>query len=264
MKEEIKNFSESSNIDNSSVLNQAKETPMPKRSRLNKSFQRKSRNTFIFSILGIIIIIILLFKFGLPLISDASFLFGKFTSSSDKKEVTETSKEFISVPILDGIPKATKEKTLKISGSSVSGLNIDIYVNGNKEAETKADENGDFETKIELTEGENIIKVKALKGDLESDFSPSQKILYKIKGPELSIDSPSEGAQLSGSNPIEVKGKTDPESSVIVNDFQAITNSQGEWYYLLTLKGGDNEIKTVSTDKAGNSTEKLIHVNYSQ
>ncbi len=251
------------NISSSNVPKTNQE-PMPKRSRLNKSFQRKSRNTFIFSVLGIIIILALLFKFGLPLISDASFLFGKITSSPDKKETMETEKEFVSAPDLDGLPKATKEKLLRIGGSSISGLTVYVYLNGSKEAEVKADENGDFETNIELTDGENIIKAKALKGASESEFSPSQTVSYKIKGPELSIDSPSDGAQISGANPIEVKGKSDPDSSVIVNDFQAILNNQNEWSYFLTLKGGDNEIKVVSTDGAGNSTEKIIHVNYSQ
>lgn len=264
MTEEIKNFSESSNIENTTPNNLEENKPMPKRSRLNKSFQRKSRNTFIISILAIILILIALFKFGLPLISDASFLFGTVTNTSDKNSNEEVKEEFVPVPSLDGLPKATKEKFLRISGSSVSGLTIYIYLNGNKEVEAKADENGDFETKVELSDGDNIIKAKAVKGTTESDFSSSQTVAYKIKGPELTIDSPTDGSQISGPNPIEIKGKSDPDSSVIVNDFQAITNSSGQWSYRITLKGGDNEIKVVSTDAAGNTTEKIIHVNYAQ
>jgi len=269
MSEEIKNLSESSNIDNNPSINveggnSEEIKPMPRKSRLNKSFQRKSRNTFIFSILGIIIILALLLKFGLPLISDASFLFGKVTSTQDKKSDQEVEEEFVPVPSLDGLPNATKEKSLKITGSSISGLTIQIYLNGSKETEVKADENGDFESIVDLTDGDNIIKIRAIKGTTESDFSPSQTVSYKIKGPELTIDSPSDSAQISGANPVEVKGKSDPDGSVIVNDFQAIINSKGEWSYMLTLKGGDNEIKVVSKDAAGNSTEKIIHVNYSQ
>lgn len=262
MTEEIKNFAESSNIEDA-PNNLEENKPMPKRSRLNKSFQKKSRNTFVVSILAIILILIALFKFGLPLISDASFLFGKVTSSPDKNEEV-IKEEFVPIPSLDGLPKATKEKFLRVGGSSVSGLTIHIYLNGAKETEAKADENGDFETKIELTDGENIVKAKAVKGETESDFSSSQTVAYKIKGPELTIDSPSDGSQVSGSNPFEIKGKSDPDSSVIVNDFQAITNSRGEWSYMITLKGGDNEIKVVSTDAAGNTTEKVIHVHYAQ
>jgi len=251
------------NISSEQILKPNQE-PMPRKSRLNKSFQRKSRNTFIFSVLGIIIILALLFKYGLPLISDASFLFGKITSSPDKNENAKTTEAFVPIPDLDGLPKATKEKLLKVSGSSVTGLTINIYLNGSKETEVKADENGDFETEITLTDGENIIKAKALKGTSESDFSPSQTVSYKVKGPELTIDSPTDGSQITGANPIEVKGKSDPDSSVIVNDFQAIVNSKSEWSYFLTLKGGDNEIKVVSKDGAGNTTEKIIHVTYSQ
>lgn len=262
------NQPESDNIENnpekSSAQNPEKIETMPKRSRLSKSFQRKSRNTLVISILAIILIMIALFKFGLPLISDASFLFGRVTSTENKNEETETEEAFVPVPNVDGLPKATKEKFLRIAGSSVSGLTIHVYLNGKKTAEAKADENGDFETKIELTDGENIIKAKALKGADESQFSASQTVSYKIRGPELSIDSPADAANISGQMPIEVKGKSDPDTSVIVNDFQAIVNSKGEWSYFLTLKSGDNEIKVISTDAAGNTTEKIIHVNYSQ
>jgi hypothetical protein len=268
MPEEIKNLSESSNIEDSPSETQEKSTEeiktMPRKSRLNKSFQRKSRNTFILSILGIIIVLALLFKFGLPLISDASFLFGKVTSTPDKNSDKDVEEEFVPVPTLDGLPKATKEKALKITGSSISGVTIQIYLNGSKETDVKADENGDFEGKVILSDGDNIIKIKAVKGTTESDFSPSETVSYKIKGPDLTINSPSDGSQISGANPIEVKGKSDPDGSVIVNDFQAIINNNGEWSYMLTLKGGDNEIKVVSTDAAGNTTEKIIHVNYAQ
>ncbi|MEK7501978.1 MAG: hypothetical protein AAB609_00470, partial [Patescibacteria group bacterium] len=58
-------------------------TNMPRSSHLSKKFQKKSRNTLILSILGIIAILFLMLRYGLPLISDASFLFGRVTSSTD-------------------------------------------------------------------------------------------------------------------------------------------------------------------------------------
>lgn len=237
---------------------------MPRKSRLSKSFQKKSRNTFILSVLGIIAILFLLFKYGLPLISDASFLFGKVTSTPDANEDEAKEKEFVPVPNLDSVPKATKTESVRVGGSSISGLTIEIYLNGRKTEEVKADESGDFETKVTLSEGENIIKARAVKNKTQSDFSDNQTISYIKEGPELSIDSPSDGSQIKGGSPIEVRGKSTPDTSVIVNDFQAIVTSTGEWSYFLTLKDGDNEIKVVSTDDAGNKTEKIIHVNYSQ
>ncbi len=239
---------------------------MPRKSRLSKGFQKKSRNTLVLSILAIIVILFLLFRYGLPIISDASFLFGRVTSSEESTNENKDEKEkFVPIPNLDPLPKATNENTIKISGTSLSGLKVNIYLNGTKVDGVLVDNNGDFESELSLTDGENIIKAKALKKESESDFSDSVVIIYKKKGTDVTIESPSDGAQIGkNDNPVEVKGKSDPDSNVLVNDFQAIINSSGDWSYMLTLKGGDNEIKVVSTDAAGNKTEKIIHVNYSE
>ena len=238
---------------------------MARRSRLSKNFQKKSRNTLILSILAIAAVLFLLFRYGIPLISDASFLFGRVTSSPDKDaNQTSENEAFVPTPNLDSIPKATNKQDIKITGTSQSGITVEIYLNGTRNDEAIVDDNGDFEFNVTLTEGENIIKTKAIKEDNESEFSDSLIIVYKKEGPELSIDSPGDGSEIKGANPIEVKGKTDPDSNVLVNDFQAIINSEGSWSYYLTLKDGDNEIKVVSTDLADNETEKIIRVKYSQ
>lgn len=261
---------ESDNIENkervdalSPFIDPAQTDPMPRKSRLSKSFQKKSRNTLVLSILAIAAILFLLFRYGLPLISDASFLFGRVTSTQDSKEENIEKEAFVPVPNLDGLPKATSEEFVRVGGMSMEGLTVEVYLNGKKVDNVIAGANGDFETKVTLSEGENIIKAKAIKGDSESDFSESLTISLIKEGPELSIDTPTDGSEIKNPNPYEIRGKTDPDTNVLVNDFQAIVNSAGEWSYFLTLKDGDNEIKAVATDAAGNETEKVIHVKYS-
>lgn len=249
----------------SSVSDQTQENSMPRKSRLSKSFQKKSRNTLILSVLAIAAILFLLFRYGLPLISDASFLFGRVTSTSESSEEEVKEEAFVPVPNLDSIPKATSGEFVRIGGTSLEGLTVAIYLNGKKVDDVIAGTNGDFETKVTLSDGENIIKAKAIKGNSESDFSENITISLIKEGPEISIDTPSDGAEIKGQNPVEVKGKSDPaDTNISVNDFQAIVNSSGEWSYFLTLKDGDNEIKVIATDPAGNETEKIIHVKYSQ
>lgn len=238
-------------------------SPMPRRSRLSKTSFRKSRNTMILSILGIVAILFLLFRYGIPLISDASFLFGKITSSPNENE-EETNEEFVPIPRLNSLPKATKDESIKVTGKTIAGLDIEIYLNGDLVDEVTSNDSGGFESVVELTNGENLIKAKAKKNETTSDYSNTVSITVKREGPELTIESPADGGQISGGNPIEVKGKTDPDSSVVVNEFKAIVNSRGEWSYFLTLNGGDNDIKVSSTDAAGNMTEKAIRVHYSQ
>lgn len=237
-------------------------TSMPRSSRLTKKFQKKSRNTLILSILGIIAIIFLMLGYGLPLISDASFLFGRVTSSPDEQNQTKD-EEFLAAPDLDTLPEATKEELVTITGTSLGGEKVEIYLNGSLEEEAIV-KDGSFEKEIKLTEGGNIIKAKAIKRELESEFSNTVNISLIKEGPDLSIDSPGDNSELKGANPIEVKGKTDPDVTVTINDFQALSSSDGSYSYMLTLKEGGNEIKVVAVDAAGNKTEKTIHVNYSR
>lgn len=239
---------------------------MARRSRLSKKFERKSRNTLILSVLGIAAVLFLFFKYGIPLIGESSFLFGRVTSSekSTQNQTQQKDINYVPSPNLDTLPQATKEQNVKVTGTSLSGLKVALYLNGSKDDEKDVAGDGSFEFDLSLTEGENIIKAKAIKDKNESDFSDSLTITYKKSEPNLSIDSPHDGDHLNGGSVVTVSGKTDPDNTVVVNDFQAIIDSGGNYSYGLTLKGGDNEIKVVTTDPAGNQTQKTIHVTYSQ
>ncbi len=233
-----------------------------RRSRLSKKAEKKSIQTIFLSFLGIAIILFFLFRYGIPLISDASFFFSRILTTGENKKQNEDKETFVPVPQLDPLPKATKENRIKITGTSLSGLSITLYLNGSKEDETEVSEDGTFEFFVTLTEGENIIKAKAINTEKESEFSGAVVISYKKSGPELSIDTPKDGETVSGPNPYSVTGKTEQDTTVTVNDFQAII-SEDSWTYALTLKDGENEIKVISLDLAGNKTEKTIKINYS-
>lgn len=237
---------------------------MARKSRLSKNFQKKSRNTLFLSVLGIILILFLLFKFGLPLISDASFLFGRVTSTPESNEENSEKEVFVPIPRIYSIPNDTNEQNLTVNGSSLSGLTIEIYLNGEKVGEVKADKSGEFKLDITLTEGANILKARAIKNEIKSEFSNSININFTNSGPELKIESPLHNSDIKGGNPIEIKGNSDKDSTVTVNGFQAIINAEGNWSYFLTLVDGGNDIAIVSIDAAGNKTEETIHVNYSQ
>lgn len=233
-----------------------------RRSRLSKKAEKKSIQTIILSILGIGLILFLLFRYGIPLISDASFFFSRIVSSGDKKTQTKEEDKFVPIPNLDPLPKVTKEQNVKVTGTSLSELSVVLYLNGNKDEEMEVAKDGTFEFSVRLTEGENIIKAKALKSGNESEFSESITTTYKKEEPELTIEAPRDGETVSGSNPYNVSGKTEPDTTVAVNDFQAIISGE-TWTYALTLKDGENEIKVIATDLAGNKTEKIIKINYS-
>ncbi len=239
---------------------------MSKRSRLTKKFEKRSKQTLILSLLGIALLLFIILRYGIPLISDISFNLGQVTSSllgkDDKDSKKNVEEEFLAIPTLDSLPEATNKDNLIIEGSSPEGTEVELFVNGDKADSTKADSDGSFRFSVDLTEGTNIIKARAVRDDKESDFSDSQEVLFKKTPPDLSIDSPHDGDSVNQS-PINISGKTDKDVEVTVNGFVAILQGEGNYSYSLALSNGDNEVKVVAIDLAGNKTEKSIKIQYS-
>lgn len=239
---------------------------MARRSRLTRNYVKKSKRNLVLSIAGILAVLFLLVKYGIPLLSDASYMFSRVTNGSSSKQTTNTSADnnFIAPPNLDPPPNTTKNPKISVSGNALSGEKVAIYLNGVNQEVKDVSSDGSFDFNLTLSVGDNIIKAKAIKDKSESDFSDSVDIVYQNKEPNLSIDNPHDGDNLNGGNYVNVSGKAEPDDTVTVNDFQAIIDDQGNWSYNLTLANGGNDIKVVATDQAGNQTQKTIHVNYSQ
>ncbi len=233
---------------------------MSKRSRLNKHIERQSQKNLILSLLGLAAVVFLFVKFGIPFIADLGFLSSKIASKSSGPS-SKTNDSFLTSPTLDNMQDATNSAQIKLTGFSTTGKVIAIYLNGSLSKKLSIKDDGAFESTLSLSEGENIIKAQAIDGNRESDFSGSITILYKNTPPSLSVDV-SDGSTVKNS-PLNVTGKTDLDVKVTVNDFWAIVDSSGNYSYNLSLKNGDNQIKVVATDKAGNKAEKSIKINYS-
>lgn len=231
------------------------------RSRLNRKLERKSKRNLLINLLGIIITIFLLAKFGLPLLINFTlFISGSKSSEQNIKQNDET---FIPAPILNPMPSATNSAQVLVIGSASPNQTINLYINGSLVSKTKSQKNGDFSFRETLEEKDNKIKAKAVINDRESDFSQTLNISFINSNPTLKISSPSDGDSFSkDQNTIDIKGETDPQVKITVNDFWAITDQSNHFSYNLPLKNGDNQIKIVAVDQAGNKTEKEIKVTY--
>lgn len=234
---------------------------MARRSRLNRKLERESKKNIVLSILGIVLVLFLLVKFGIPLLANfALFL------SSNKDTYTQTNKSssFISAPVLYPLPVATNSAKLIVTGKTQQSLTIDLYLNGDIIDKTSSDKKGNFSFELNLNKGENKIYVKNKIEDKSSDASEEFNVLYKDTPPSLSIDGPSDGQKFSGDqNSVNVAGSTDPQVKVTINGFWSIVNQDNKFSYRLPLQNGDNEIKAEATDLAGNKTTKTIKINYS-
>ncbi|MBI2430724.1 MAG: hypothetical protein HYV39_01770 [Candidatus Levybacteria bacterium] len=235
------------------------------RSRLSRRLERQTKKSIILSVLGIVLTLVLLAKFGIPFLANVSYLLlgGKDTPEIKIKNM------FVSPPVFDALPSATNSANLKVSGNASEKQIITLYINGEVVDKTDTNDRGLFEfDDIKLSEGENLIQAKAKNNDKdkqESDFSSSYTVIFKKNAPSLSIDSPSPNQSFSKDDKFAtVRGKTDPGVRITVNDFWAIVDSEGSFSYNLPLKGGENKIKVVAIDEAENKTEKEVTVTSSQ
>lgn len=204
----------------------------------------------------------LMFKFGLPLLVNLSLF---LSGSKDNQEQSKfQNPSFIVPPVLNPISQATSSANIIVSGIASKNQTINLYVNNDLVDKTETKGNGSFSFEEIIKPGENTIKAKAVVGDKESEFSQSIITAFKSAPPSLNLSSPSDGQTFTkDQNIAEIKGTTDIDVKVTVNGLWAITDNLGNFSYRLPLQNGENKIKIIATDIAGNKIEKEVRFTYS-
>lgn len=231
------------------------------RSRLRQTTEKKTKKQLFFSLAGIVILLFLLVKFGIPALTNLSLLLS--SNKGVSQEDVSNAKIVLAAPNMDEPFSATNSAAINISGTASPKQTIQLYVNDTLTDTTTVKDNNTFAfTGVNLTQQQNTIKTKAKLNDKVSNFSDTWTISYIQKAPSLTVDNPHDGDTLGGT--VVVRGKTDPDVKVTVNDFWAITDNNGNYSYTLTLQNGDNHITVVATDAAGNTTKNELTVKHSQ
>ncbi|MFH1187075.1 MAG: hypothetical protein V1697_02790 [Candidatus Levyibacteriota bacterium] len=236
---------------------------MRKRSRLTRRQNNRIKKNLFLSVLGIIAIIFLLLKFGVPALAN----FAIFLSGINESDKSDTKKEvsFIPSPVLDSGLAATNSASVIISGRTPKEGIIEIYINDELRDTVNTKEDGTFSTEQIVKVGENSIKARTDLDGKNSTFSNTLYITYIKSAPNLTIATPVDGQSYQkDENKAVVSGQTDSGVTVTVNGFWAVIDDMNSYSYELPLKDGDNEINIVALDQAGNKTEKNIKVTYSQ
>lgn len=233
------------------------------KSRMRRTLERQSKRNIILMALAIVIILGAVIMYGQVIVIDLSLLLGTTKKVSTQPTNTETV-SYIAPPVLDQVITATNSATALFSGQITNADQVKLYINDELTDVAKPNVNHTFQfTDVKLKEGNNIIKAVAWLKDKKSSDSNTLFVTYLKNPPNLSIDQPSEGDSFHGPSVLVVKGKTDPDASVTVNNALVITKNDGSFSYEITLHNDENEIKVKATDTAGNSAEKVIKVTYS-
>lgn len=235
-----------------------------RRSRLSKNYEKKSKKTLYLSVLGIIIVLVLLFRFGLDILVG----FTTLISGSKGSQTTQTNNQinYIAAPILNPLVSATNSAQIVITGKALKDQLVNLYINDQGIDQAKADKDGGFSFNETLKNGDNQIKTRAQAADgKKSDYSDAFNVAFKNSPPTLDVSTPNDGQSFKkDQNTAKITGKTDAGVSVTVNGFWAVVDDSNNYSYALSLQNGDNQIKIVATDQAGNKTEKDLKVTYSQ
>jgi hypothetical protein len=223
--------------------------------------EKRTRNRAIFLGFLTLLLIIVLALWGVPfLIRFASFL-GDIKTENEPVVADDTIPPL--PPQFSFVPEATNSSILVISGFAEQGADVEVYFNDELLTETRADENGEFQIeKISLNIGKNDLFALATDeaGNL-SDKSKVLEVIYDNEPPNLDIQYPEDGLTVYEQQ-LEIRGVTEPEAKVTINDYLVMTESDGIFSHIVDLSEGDNQIVIVSEDIAGNKTEKTLTVNY--
>lgn len=199
-----------------------------------------------------LLIIILLIIFGIP-------LFSKFLNVVNKPAGSPTTTNIPTVlpPNLSSLPQFTNIKSATVSGTAIPNSTVKIFVNDSS-TQTKTDTNGNFSTNVNLTNGQNTIYAQTINqnGNTSGNTTPVT-ITYTNQVPNLTVSSPQNNQTFYGSTQqnINIQGSTDSNNTITINDHIAILDGNGNFNYPFVLQNGQNTIKVISTDQAGNTKE---------
>jgi len=219
------------------------------------------KNTIIMYLVILFIVLYFIFTFGIKLLlNTSSFISGLFPQPSTKP-LSKTEDSFNAIDI-SSIPQATNSAKIIVSGSVLNFDSLVFYLNKVKvkEVDSAADI---FNEEIgDLEKGENSVYILAKSKNSKTEKSTiTYKVFYKSEKPKLEISDPSDNSTTSNQE-IKVKGSTDKETYIHINDIPVVVDVNGNFEMSIRLKDGDNQITTKAQDIAGNEETKTIKITY--
>lgn len=227
----------------------------PTRSRILRKIERKSKKNLVLAFLGIVVVVFAVFKIGIPLLAQISLFIENLRPPIS--EVQKESLNFLQAPFLDPLPIATNSSPIKLTGLAIPKKEVEIFVGQELVNKVTSSEDGKFEIpSLKLQEGENSLRARVKDNSQQSEFSEGLTIILDQKPPPLDVTNPTASQAFSkDQSKIEVKGKTEGETRVTINDSRAIVDSEGNFSYLFQLiTSGENKIQIKAVDLAGNET----------
>lgn len=223
--------------------------------------KRNTRSAIFFIVLTVAFLSLIYFA-GIPLIGKFTVFVSSLRGGSKAIQQTDTTPP--APPTFNNFPTFTNQQNASVSGTTEPGATVKLTLNGTTQ-ESVADKDGIFSFNLQLQNGVNSLSAISVdQAGNQSLQTQNFQITFDNKPPNLTINSPSDGAGFFGSNQIQVtiQGKTDAGAQITINGRIVSVDDSGNFQYTTTLNSGANPFAVISTDQAGNTTEKDITLNF--
>ncbi len=229
-------------------------------SRLQQVEEQKSIKTaLIFGGLTVVIIVAAIF-FGIPAFSKFINLFNRNSAQSQTKNNAVT----LHTPSLANLPQYTNQQSIIVKGTSSPNATVKVFFNDSSD-ETSTDNDGNFAINVSLTKGANTIFAQTIDSSGNASVNSNSYIVnFSNQVPNLTVNSPQNNQTFYGSTQqlLTVQGSTDINNTVTINEHIAVVDPAGKFSYPFNLQNGDNNLKIISQDQAGNKKEIDLKVTF--
>ncbi|OGK31724.1 hypothetical protein A3F57_00010 [Candidatus Roizmanbacteria bacterium RIFCSPHIGHO2_12_FULL_36_11] len=231
-------------------------------SRLAEQQKKQFTTKIIIVILVLVAVVILIFTVGLKILLNTSVFVAKLSEKS-QSPLLNKNQNFIGDVDIVNIPTATNSSRIMVEGGVVNFNQIEFYLNGDLVKETSLLTSDNFSEEIgDLAIGENeVYIIGKSKEENEEKKSKVYTVFYKSEKPRLEVSEPQDGLK-TVKQELDIKGTTDKETYIKVNDLPVVVDAQGTFQTTVKLNEGENKIFIKAQDVAGNSEEKTLTVIY--
>ena len=236
---------------------------MAYRSRSARRMARKSRRNLLVTIFLAFFILFATVNWVLPqFINGVGFVTNMFKDTKPEKPPGREDSTLAPPSLI--IPyEATNTAQINISGFSQPDAKVEIYVDEDLKKTVLVSSDGSFFVeRVSLLLGTNNIYGKTIDERYTSLPSKTIKVVYDNEKPLLEIYEPDDAKFIQGDNKIRVRGKTESDAIVSINDSRIITSSNGSFSVEIQLNEGENILNIKASDSALNTNEVLRRVNF--
>lgn len=169
-------------------------------------------------------------------------------------------------PILfEAPPEATFSAQLQLEGYADPQSRVIFVLNGNQVEEALVNEEGQFNQLLELNKGDNQLAIYSVNtSGTESLQTKTYQVIFDDEAPLINIIEPAPDSviELKRNRITTIIGETEALAKVYINERLVLAGEDGKFSSTYYLDEGDNNLKFLVTDQAGNQSELEIKVKF--